>query len=346
MGEVWVSDLVDLAAPLSAESPCGDSLEYDANYLELEEEVQGKPEIEYGSTLTQATAADWKRVKQLALPLAARSRDLRLAVYLARAELNLHGIHGLAAGLVLIETLLTKQWEHLHPQLDPDDNNDPQLRVNILAGLCESAGLLRDLRGMPLVTVAALGRVSLRDIDWAGSEVSGAPDQEKPSLAMIDAVFQHADRAALCAALAALEQACQSSVRIESVLTERVGFGSAIDLSALSSLLRRAAEIVRQRLPQEAGAEPALTLPEHSAATVAAVANRGEIASRDDVRQTLDRLCAYFAVHEPTSPVPLLLQRARKLLDLNFMELLQDLAPDGVAQMALVSGIRDGSRDV
>jgi type VI secretion system protein ImpA len=59
------------------------------------------------------------------------------------------------------------------------------------------------------------------------------------------------------------------------------------------------------------------------------------------VRQALDRVCAYFAVHEPTSPVPLLLQRARKLLDLTFMELLQDLAPDGVAQMALVSGIRN-----
>jgi len=341
MNEAWVSDLAGLAEPLSAGNPCGNSVEYDADYLELEEEAQGKPEVEYGNMLTQATAPDWKRVKQLALPLASRSRDLRLAVYLARAELNLHGISGLAAGLALIETLLIEHWDHLHPQLDPDDDNDPQLRVNSLASLCEAAGLLQDLREMPLVNVPVLGRVSLRDIDLASGELTAASDQEKPSLAMIEAAFQEAGHDMLSATLTALDKACQSSVRIEAVLTERVGFGSAIDLSELSSLLRRAAEVVRQRLPQQIVADagvPSSQLP------VAVAAARSEISSREDVRQALDRLCGYFAVHEPTSPVPLLLQRARKLLDLDFMELLRDLAPDGVAQMALVSGIRDDDR--
>lgn len=337
MSDAWASDLVGLAVPLSEGNPCGDSVEYDADYLALEEEVQGKPEVEYGATLTQAIAPDWRQVKRLALPLAMRSRDLRLAVYLARAELNLNGVQGFAAGLALIETLLTEQWAHLHPQLDPDDDHDPQLRINILASLCESAGLLRDLRATSLASFPALGSVSLRDLDFASGEVAGGADQDKPSLAMIEAVFQEAANTdALGTTLAALEQASECSVRIETSLTERVGVGRAIDLGALSSMLRRAADVVRQRLPHMAS-NPALA-PAPTTATIAA--SWSEIGSRDDVRHTLDRLCAYFAVHEPTSPVPLLLQRARKLLDLNFMELLQDLAPDGVTQMALVSGIR------
>lgn len=330
-----------LAEPLTADAPCGESLEYDADYLALEEEVQGKPEVEYGSTLTQATAADWKRVHHLALALAERSRDLRLAAHLTRAELNLNGFPGLAAGLALIETLLADQWAHLHPQLDPEDDHDPQLRVNTLASLCETAGLLHDLRTTPLVDLAPLGSVSLRDIDLANGEASATSDSQSPSLAMIEAVFQQAAPEHLADTLATLEHAWHSSQRIESLLTEHVGFTSAIDLSALSTALRRAAEVLRQRLP-------ATPIDTAQAATPQARATgaspRGEIASREDVRQNLDRLCAYFAVHEPGSPVPLLLQRARKLLDLNFIELLQDLAPDGLAQMAMVSGVRDDPR--
>jgi len=342
MSDLQVNHLAGLAEPLGAEAPCGNSIEYEPDYLLLEEEAQGKPEIEYGNVLTQAITPDWKQVMRLALPLAKRSRDLRLALHLTRAELNLQGIQGFSAGLKLIERLLGEQWDHVHPQLDPDDDHDSQLRVNVIASLCEATGMLQDLRQTPLIDVPALGRVSLRDIDLAIGELAVSPGQDKPSLAMIEAAFQEAGHDQLSATLAALEQAIQSSVCIETILTERVGFGSAIDLSGLTAMLRRAADALRQRLPQHVVAESGASI---TSASPAKPVVHGEIGSRDDVRQTLDRLCGYFAVHEPTSPVPLLLQRARKLLDLTFMELLQDLAPDGVAQMAVVSGIRNDDRN-
>ncbi|MHC6226206.1 type VI secretion system protein TssA [Pseudomonas sp. X10] len=338
--DTWTSELASLARPFDGEHPCGESLEYDADYLDLEALAQGTPEVEYGSILTQATAPDWKEVARLALALSARSRDLRLAVYLTSAGLNLHGLRGLAAGLALVEALLDEHWEQVHPQLDPGDDNDPQLRVSVLASLCEAAGLLQALRETPLVEVVALGKVSLRDIELATGELGASPDQAALSLAMIEATFQEAGQETLQATLTLLEQAHQSSVHIENLLTERVGFASAIDLSALSNLLRRAVDNVRQRLPQQTVTAP---MQASADAPQPLAASCGEIGNRDDVRQTLDRLCAYFAVHEPTSPVPLLLQRARKLLDLSFMELLQDLAPDGLAQMALVSGVRHDS---
>ncbi|MFJ4153295.1 type VI secretion system protein TssA [Pseudomonas sp. NPDC089752] len=327
--------LAHLSEPLSAACPCGESLEYDADYLVLESEVQGRPEVEYGNTLTQAIAADWKRVHPLTLALISRSRDLRLAVHLTRAELHLHGIAGLAAGLMLIEGLLAGHWQHVHPQLDPDDGNDPQLRVNILASLCEERGLLQELRAAPLAAVASLGRVSLRDIDSANGAVNDS-GSETASLAMIDAVFLQAGHAHVQRVLEQLEQALSSIQRIEALLTEHVGFTCAIDLSALPALLRRAAEALRQRLPLAPGEQPQPA--PHNPTTGLRV--QGDFTSREDVRQGLQAICTYFAVHEPTSPVPLLLQRACKLLDLNFIELLQDLAPDGLDQMAKVSGIR------
>ena len=66
-----------------------------------------------------------------------------------------------------------------------------------------------------------------------------------------------------------------------------------------------------------------------------APANRapdGEIQGRADVLRMLDRICAYYAANEPSSPVPLLLGRARGLVNKTFIDILRDLAPNGVSQ--------------
>lgn len=328
-------DFTALARPLAEVDGCGLNFEYDPRFLELEEEALGKPEVQYGETITQAIEPNWKRVTLLVLPLLEQSRDLRLAIRLTRAQLNVNGIPGLAAGLELVQALLENCWDGLHPQLDPDDDNDPLLRINILAFLCEPAGLLRDVLDAPLISTRSVGAVSLRQVDLATGE-----EGDNVSLAMIEGAFAEADSAALSATEAALAKALALSVQIEQLLTEKVGVGRAIDLSSLASLLRRAGEVIQRRLPSTAPAdvEPVTaTTP----AVAAPQAPRGEINSREDARQTIDRLCTYFQTFEPASPVPILLQRAKKLIDKNFMELLQDLAPDGLAQLALVSGVRN-----
>ncbi|NVZ50153.1 type VI secretion system protein TssA [Pseudomonas sp. B6002] len=332
-------DFTALALPLSEADACGQNFEYDPQFLELEEEALGKPEVQYGDTISQAIEPSWKRVMALALPLMERSRDLRLAIWLTRAQLNLNGIVGLAAGLALVQALLENCWDGLHPQLDPDDDNDPLLRINILAFLCEPTGLLRDVLDAPLVSARSLGSVSLRQVESATGEQS---DGENANLAIIDGAFAEADPQNLSATEAALAQALKHSVQIEQLLTEKVGVGRAIDLSGLATLLRRAGEVIRRRLPGVAPIEAAPVVTATAPIAVAAPqAVRGEINSREDARQTIDRLCTYFQTFEPASPVPILLQRAKKLIDKNFMELLQDLAPDGLAQLALVSGVRN-----
>ena len=328
-------DFTALARPSAEVDGCGLNFEYDPRFLELEEEALGKPEVQYGETITQAIEPNWKRVALLVLPLLEQSRDLRLAIWLTRAQLNVNGIPGLAAGLELVQALLENCWDGLHPQLDPDDDNDPLLRINILAFLCEPAGLLRDVLDAPLVSTRSVGAVSLRQVDLATGE-----EGDNVSLARIEGAFAEADPAALSATEAALAKALALSVQIEQLLTEKVGVGRAIDLSSLASLLRRAGEVIQRRLPSAAPAdvEPVTAA---TAAVATPQAPRGEINSREDARQTIDRLCTYFQTFEPASPVPILLQRAKKLIDKNFMELLQDLAPDGLAQLALVSGVRN-----
>jgi type VI secretion system protein ImpA len=338
-----------MLAEISAASPCGDDLEYDPDFLELEQVVHGKPEVQYGKTTVAATPPDWKIAEALSLDLLAKSRDLRVAVHLSRALLNRKGFGGFSEGLALVEGLLEQRWDHVYPQLDPDDDNDPTARVNALSALTEQTGMLIDVRDASLASSRAHGVVTLRDIEYATGEVPLANGAEAPSLNSIEAVIADAHEDAAATHTALLE-ALHSAMRIETVLTERVGAARSIDLSPLTRLLRRAADFLGERIggmgdtggPAEA-ADPSsggdAAAGERVSAASAAAPLSGDIADRQDVIRMIDKICAYYQRHEPSSPVPLLLMRARRLVDKSFMEILQDLAPEGMGQARQVGGI-------
>ena len=48
-----------------------------------------------------------------------------------------------------------------------------------------------------------------------------------------------------------------------------------------------------------------------------------------------------FGSNEPSSPVPLFLERAKRLVAKDFLEILADVAPEAITQAKLAGGIRD-----
>lgn len=341
--------IASLAGPLAADAPSGDSLEYDAQFLALEQALDGTPEAEYNGLVTPAVPPDWPLVQTLALALMERTRDLRVAMALTRAALALRGVAGLADGLALLDGLLSGQWETLHPQLEAEDDFDPMLRVNVLAGLVAPAQLLRELRAAPLVQVRAIGSFSLRDIEQARTARRELADGADPAAAgtgsLIGAAFAAAAPAALDAVTAALEAARQSVAAIELHLAEHVGVGKLLDLAPLSALIGQALAALHEYAPAAAGDATAAdeSMPAPAGAGLARAAAGDVVAGRADVVRLLDRICAYYDQHEPASPIPLLLQRARRMVDMRFADLLQDLAPDGLPQLARASGIQHES---
>jgi type VI secretion system protein ImpA len=64
----------------------------------------------------------------------------------------------------------------------------------------------------------------------------------------------------------------------------------------------------------------------------------GEIGSRADVVRMLDKILAYYQRHEPSSPVPMLIERAKRLAPKNFYEIMEELAPESVNQIKILRG--------
>lgn len=334
-------DVDVLLQDLGHEPPSGPNLEYDPAFLELEQAALGKPEVQYGDTITPAVAPEWKLVKKLALELIARSHDLRIAVPLLRALLALHGIAGFADGLRLIERLLDERWDSVHPQLDPDDDNDPMLRINSLATLADAASIVRELKESAFLQLPGLGPLNLRQLELTNGELPTPEGQAVIALSSIEAAIRDVDAERLQAAFDAASVAHASAANIEVLLVRHVGSAQALNLDLLIRNLKRMRDFLASQLPAGAPADDPAAAAQADAAPAGAVraaAISGDIVSRADVVKMLDKILAYYEKFEPSSPVPMLLQRAKRLAPKSFFEIMEDLAPDSVSQLSVIRG--------
>ncbi|TIS46906.1 type VI secretion system protein TssA [Mesorhizobium sp.] len=65
------------------------------------------------------------------------------------------------------------------------------------------------------------------------------------------------------------------------------------------------------------------------------------ITSRDDVVKCLDLVVAFYDRTEPSSPIPHLARRVRRMVHMDFVELMEDLAPSGLKEFRQLAGVPD-----
>ena len=339
-----VLDVEKLLQGLSSDDPCGTDLEYDAVFGEMERAAQIKPEQQFGDTIIPGEEPDWREIKKLALDIAGRSKDLRAAMYLARALIRTDGFAGLADSLALLNGYIERYWDTVHPHLDPDDGNDPTLRVNVIDSLRDRTMMLNGILGVPLVSSRAVGRFSLRDVRIAAGDLPASAEGEPPTMTSIEAAFTDVAIEEIQETAAAITVAMEHAVAIEVALDARVGASQSPDLSGFVSELKAALHVVNEQLVRrgvgvvgsddnagEAGGD-------NNGGQGQQAGISGAINGRDDVIKVLTKVCDYYQKHEPSSPIPLLLERAKRLVPKNFMEILEDMAPDGIAQAVKVAG--------
>ena len=333
-------DIAQLLEPIDTEEPCGPNLEYDAEFLAMDQASKGKEEQRVGDSVAEGEPADWRAVKSNALSLLERTRDLRVLLYLAQAGLRTDGFATLAGSLELLAGFAGKFWDQVHPQLDPDFDNDPIQRVNILNSFVARETMLLPIDFVVLVRARA-GRFCLRDIQVAQGSVAAPEGAENvPDTALIDAAFIECDLEELeglaADAQRALDQLGAASEAVGQVLDATL----TPDWTPLRKKLEEISGVLRGYLvrrgavaddgagqDEEAGGQPA---------GQGAVPSR--VDSREEVIRVLDLACDYFERNEPSSPVPILLRRAKRLVTKDFMEILRDLTPDGVSQAEFFEG--------
>jgi type VI secretion system protein ImpA len=357
---------------LDGENPSGVSLRQHERFIEIEDLLQ--PRYQAGQAANVALPPDWAGVLARAEELRLKGRDLRLLVIVARALANQRGLQGLAEGLALIAKSVEAHWDTLHPELRnaPSPREAARPRINALMELRNPKGLLGDLRAAVYVTVPGLGAVSGDDLERGALDAravlldsaQGLPASEQAQITVAHQQLTARVRGALAwqqahapEALTALAGSARTALaaldELEAALSARIG--EAVSLSAKIDgretgsprrFLTRMLATLDLCAPAEASADPAASEPRPAEAPglPGAEPSPGRLGSRDEVIACLDRIIDFYERAEPASPVPYLARRMRRMVRMDFLALMEDLAPAGLKEFRTVAGIADDKK--
>ncbi|HIJ70401.1 MAG TPA: type VI secretion system protein TssA [Planctomycetes bacterium] len=346
-------DIESLFSEVSADNPCGEDISYDQDYLALERLLQPKGEGVIAADEEAAEEPNWSEVADKSFNLLRRSKDLRVVMYFTVALLKLEGFAGLRDGLYLLRGLLERFWDNMYPQLDPEDNNDPLERINILSALSPGTVSEQDpmkfrQRAMevPLCDSRQMGRFSFRDIQVAKGAITVSDEQraQVPEMSVIDAAFRDSEIEKLQSAFEEIEGAIEHVSAVTDVFSERAYQSQSPDLSDFVMLLKNIRKCLGEHLGVEAaGAAGAAGGDEDEGVVPAAGVSgggpiSGSIQSPQDAIKLMEKICEYFERYEPSSPVPLLLRRAKKLVSKNFIEIIENMCPGAMSEVETVKG--------
>ena len=201
------------------------------------------------------------------------------------------------------------------------------------------------------------GRISLRDFQIAEGEVPAPAGMENiPEMGRISAAFQDTDAEKLGELRAAAEAVFADIKAINAIFDDKTP-GMGPDLTPLEKLLKQvlsrfsasgvggASAAEAQETPENAGQSGGHVVASSGGSGPVMASAPGAINGQQDVRNTLDRLLSWYEKSEPSSPVPILLARAKRLVGADFYTIIKDIAPDGRENVKTVGGLQDEDDD-
>jgi type VI secretion system protein ImpA len=111
-------------APISDEHPCGEDLSFSPEFDRImEARREDDPTVDYGEWQVALKQADWPTVVACCTDLLqTRSKDLRLAAWLAEADVKTTGLAGLRNGIEMMSRLIQRFGSDVHPRGEDGDH--------------------------------------------------------------------------------------------------------------------------------------------------------------------------------------------------------------------------------
>ncbi len=318
-----MADIQALLQPLEGENPAGPDLSYDEKRLEIERafEASAAPESK--------DAVDWRRVIDLITEQAQRTRDLLLPIYLVRAGARSDRLETIEFGCDYLAGLCENFWETMHPAL-------AEYGFVGRKGPCESLVSIREfigpLRRMTLVAHPRFGQFTGEDLERFAREGEVAQDYGPFRAAVAEVPAEE-----IKATIGRLDAIRAALGRVDDFMSAQANGDTSTNFASTYAAL----DAIRGGLaPYSAAAGADADAGDgHEAASMAAPDELGpfraaidSIESREDVVKALDGIVDYYRRREPGSPVPVAIERAKRWVHMDFLAVLQDIAPDSIGE--------------
>jgi type VI secretion system protein ImpA len=339
-----------LLEPISPDAPCGKNLDdtdvlaaFDAYQLFGQTTLDPEKTNPGDPVRKEARKSDrppnWAQIRDEALSALGTSKDLRLLAYLAAAILRTDGIPAFAATLGV-----ASNWLAVHPtQVFPLVDEDAMFRQNAMNCFADPVAVIDGLRRSPLVSHRQHGRFSLRDLDILSGALQPTDKDTRPDQNQVVSAFHETAIEELRSLQSTIDSGLTALGAIDSAMREAYGTEFAPNFDQLTTQFKKMALVVKNHIATHPSAQPeetgeAATGDGQQGGTLVAV---GAIKSRQDAIRALDAAAEFFRKNEPSSPIPLFLERAKRLVSKDFLEVLADIAPEALPTARSAGGLRD-----
>jgi type VI secretion system protein ImpA len=334
-------DLELLVKPISVEDPCGPDLdsEGDLKYLNFFASAESLLPMSYfevkdsgGNTKRfDPNSIDLNTQLETVKPLLARTRDLRLVVFLAKISILGRDLASFATCLEAIAILLDQHWTAVHPR---GEDGDLSHRKHAIEAIDVLPTVIMPLQFHPLLNNRRYGWISYRNCLIARGEITPREDDTIIDAAALEQIFDSADINQLKATTATVVALATVVGRIRKIWSEKDDSATVLNLDRLSATVDGAAgllgSVVKRRDPD---AVPAVAEAEQGRDAGAAGSSPGGAYSEQRVTSmaaaaaALNAVANYFGRSEPSSPALLLVRQAQQMLGKSFVEALRILVP-------------------
>lgn len=257
-------------------------------------------------------AFQWDTVLSACEALLNQAADLRVAVWLLRAYLEVRGACGLPDGLARINAMLALPDEALYPRAMEGESARDIHAVSL--AWVGSAALLHRFRVAPLAPNTPINCTDLH------KDHSVAETLDAAAKAALAAKLQRGIGHLDCIADMLIESPCGLTFNTASLRDEMAFACKALgaeDASQNPLAAHRSAALQPQATPHAPPHWPVLC-------------------KREEVQQTLSGLIDYFKEFEPGHPAPLLLARVQRMLGASFEDLMGELYADATQLVARI----------
>jgi type VI secretion system protein ImpA len=270
------------------------------------------------------TPPDYAQVQKLAEgALAEQSKDIQLAAWLAEALLKRNGIEGLRDGLDLLQGLLERFWDHLHPELEDGDAEMRAMPLNWVGDYLDIP-----LKFAPL-TNKGHGYFEYQEAISMGTEADASSDPAKqtaraeaieagkPTIEQFEKAFGATPKLWYKQLAADIEGSIAAIDALDRLGSERFG-ADAPSYRKLREALTDVQGVAGQLLAKKLELEPDPVEPEPieeaagSAEPSVSRATAGlsaEPTSREDAASHIAAAARFFQRDDPTNPAPYLMLR-------------------------------------
>jgi len=316
--------------------------------------IAGAGEAEDPAERKARDLSRWEETLHSAYALMDKTRDLRVDTMILAGHIRQGEIEGVAAGAKLIRAHLETFWDDLHPVMDPDDGFDPTARCNAFS-LFEDRTTSLALYDLPIVPDPMGVAITLEEVEIFRGRRAVDEEEERNSLNLrVADSFAKADLAVMADRAAAAHAAIDDLCEIESFWAKRMAdmtefaatdagakarntdFTVKPDFSALVAALSQGADFIEMHLPktqEDAFAEQSGAGPDGDISGARVAGAVDIISSRAVAEVALGKISAWFKKNEPSSPVPVLVDRARRLISLSFVEIIDELGDSGMSEL-------------